>query len=679
MDLSEINQIQQLAVAESLVAGLKGFAIPYPLSLAEWAAKHFYLSTESSYDEQAWKAWPYQEAIMACISNDEIEEVDWMKSARTGNTKIMLAAIGYFAEHKRRNQAMWQPTDDDRTEFVKTELDTMLRDVAIMQHVFPSHISRHRDNTLSQKNFIGSTLHLKGGKAAKNYRRISIDVGYIDEADAFDRDVEKEGDPYTLAAKRAEGSTFPKMVVGGTPKSKGFSLIEDRTLLADERFRFYIPCPHCEKLHLITWGGKDEPHGFKWHLNEEGEPDPDSVRHLCPHCASLITQGEYLSAWNRGIFANEDLSIFLDGNGVFKDAAGNILPAPRHLAFLGVWTAYSPAASWPQILRDFWAAHKKKQAGDNGLMKAFVNTTKGEPWEKLTPTTSRRAQNPTPWALSRWAASCCCAPSIRKTTASKPPCAAMVVAARPGPSPTKSSTAAPEKMRYGTTSKNSYLTPNSSTPAEKPCASLRHPLTPAVTSHKPSTISPFATSTATSLPFADLQAVRSTSKMAFKKWTSTGAAASRSAACSFGTSEQTSQKTSCTAVCNSRATDPVTCTSPTNSPTNGSSSSPEKPAPNARERAPAKPDGYPFASALKPGTAPFTSCGWKRISNLPRSQPSSGPLLKKKCNPQYSICFRRRKKQKAKRRNYKKPYQPTPTPRQPPHRHRKNAPRHRAA
>lgn len=382
MDLSEINQIQQLAVAESLVAGLKGFAIPDPLSLAEWAAKHFYLSTESSYDEQAWKAWPYQEAIMACISNDDIEEVDWMKSARTGNTKIMLAAIGYFAEHKRRNQAMWQPTDDDRTEFVKTELDTMLRDVAIMQHVFPSHISRHRDNTLSQKNFIGSTLHLKGGKAAKNYRRISIDVGYIDEADAFDRDVEKEGDPYTLAAKRTEGSTFPKMVVGGTPKSKGFSLIEDRTMLADERFRFYIPCPHCEKLHLITWGGKDEPQGFKWRLNEEGEPDPDSVRHLCPHCASLITQGEYLSVWKRGIFANEDLSIFLDGNGVFKDAAGNILPAPRHIAFLGVWTAYSPAASWPQILRDFWAAHKKKQAGDNGLMKAFVNTTKGEPWEE---------------------------------------------------------------------------------------------------------------------------------------------------------------------------------------------------------------------------------------------------------------------------------------------------------
>jgi hypothetical protein len=69
---------------------------------------------------------------MSCISNDDIYEVDWQKSARTGYTKIVLAAQGYFAEHKRRNQAVWQPTDDDATAYVKTELDPMLRDVVAM-------------------------------------------------------------------------------------------------------------------------------------------------------------------------------------------------------------------------------------------------------------------------------------------------------------------------------------------------------------------------------------------------------------------------------------------------------------------------------------------------------------------------------------------------------------------
>lgn len=231
-------------LSQRLVRGLAAVGIPEPLNLEQWATQHFYLSAESSYVEQRWQAWPYQRAILAAISHDDIREVDWVKSARTGYTKIILAAKGYFAHHKRRNQALWQPTDDDAIAYVKTELDPMLRDVAVMREVFPAYMARHKDNTLDQKKFIGSMLHIKGGKAAKNYRRISIDVAYLDELDAFDGDVENEGDPVTLAAKRIEGATFPKLVCGSTPKLRGFSLIEARAGLADERFKFAIPCPH---------------------------------------------------------------------------------------------------------------------------------------------------------------------------------------------------------------------------------------------------------------------------------------------------------------------------------------------------------------------------------------------------------------------------------------------------
>ena len=77
---------------------------------------------------------------MCCISNDDIYEIDWRKSARTGYTKIITAAMAYNAKHKRRNQVMWQPTDDDRDEFVKTELEPMLRDVKCMQEVFPEFL-----------------------------------------------------------------------------------------------------------------------------------------------------------------------------------------------------------------------------------------------------------------------------------------------------------------------------------------------------------------------------------------------------------------------------------------------------------------------------------------------------------------------------------------------------------
>jgi len=373
MDLSEHTRFSVPALAQHLARGLGAFGVPEPMTLSEWAELHFYLSAESSYVEQAWVPWSFQRAIMACISNDDIREVIWRKSARVGYTKIILAAIGYFAQHKRRNQAMWQPTDDDRDEFVKTELDPMLRDVSVMESVFPAYLARHKDNTLQAKKFLGSITHLKGGKAAKNYRRISVDTGYLDEYDAFDASVEKEGDPGTLAAKRIEGATFPKLVIGSTPKLKGFSNIEKRERDADVFLTRNIPCPECGDLHPITWGGKDETHGFKW-----TDDDPASVRHLCPHCGALIDQAQFLASADLGIYRADDGTTCDDG-GLFRDAQGVLIRPPARVAF-HLWSAYSPNVSWSGIVRDFLAAYREAGEGKREKLQAFWNTTLGDYW-----------------------------------------------------------------------------------------------------------------------------------------------------------------------------------------------------------------------------------------------------------------------------------------------------------
>lgn len=374
MDLSEHTRFVIPALEQHLARGLGAFGVPEPMTLADWAESHFYLSAESSYVEQAWKPWSFQRAIMACISNDDVREVIWRKSARVGYTKIILAAIGYFAQHKRRNQAMWQPTDDDRDEFVKTELDPMLRDVKVMESVFPAYLARHKDNTLQAKKFLGSICHLKGGKAAKNYRRISVDVGYLDEYDAFDANIEKEGDPGTLAAKRIEGATFPKLVVGSTPKLKGFSNIEKRERDADIILRRHIPCPECGEFHPITWGGKDEPHGFKW-----SDENPETVRHLCPHCGALIDQAQFLAVESRGIYRAED-GTTCDDDGAFHSADGEPMRPPARVAFVDTWSAYSPNVSWIEIVRDFVAAHREAGEGRKEKLQAFWNTTLGDYW-----------------------------------------------------------------------------------------------------------------------------------------------------------------------------------------------------------------------------------------------------------------------------------------------------------
>lgn len=394
MSFMETFEVDYSHVERRLQAGMAAWAVPEPMTLDEWARDHFYLSAESSYVEQRWTPWPFQRGIMACISNDDVAEIDLKKSARVGYTKMLLAAIGYFAEHKRRNQALWQPTDDDAEDFVKSELDPMLRDVKAMRTVFPAYLQRHKDNTLKQKKFLGSLLRVLGGKAGKNYRRISIDTGYLDELDAFDRDVEKEGDPPTLAGKRVEGATFPKLVCGSTPKQRGFSLIDERCTRADERFTFQVACPDCQGRHPLTWGGKDEPHGFKWHPDK-----PETVVHLCPHCSSYITQAEYLAIADAGVWINSDGTIHLHADGRFTTPDDEPVPTPSHVAF-HVWTAYSPVVAWAQVVREFLAAHEKMLEGDDTKMKAWVNTTRGECWEgeieELDPDDLRNRAEPFP-------------------------------------------------------------------------------------------------------------------------------------------------------------------------------------------------------------------------------------------------------------------------------------------
>lgn len=355
--------------------GLKTLAAPIPQRLSQWAEENFYLSKESSYQQGAWRAHPYQVAILDCMGNDEITEVDFIKSARVGYTKMLLAAMAYFAEHKRRNQALWQPTDDDADRFSKIEFDTMMRDVAVMRPIFPWLEQRHKNNTTSLKVFIGATVYLRGGKAARAYRALSVDVAILDELDGFDLDIEKEGSPFLLSGKRIEGATFPKHIVGSTPKLRGFSMVEDRCDVADEFFRFHIPCPHCRQWTQLRWGGKDKAYGFKWI-----DGDQSTVRHACEHCASLCTQAEFLAIWSAGRWISPN-GVWIDPLGQFRGVDGELVATPSHVAF-HIWTAYSPMVDWPDIVKEFLYAKAKAKRGDKAALKTFVNTTLGESWEE---------------------------------------------------------------------------------------------------------------------------------------------------------------------------------------------------------------------------------------------------------------------------------------------------------
>lgn len=363
------------AIKRAVRAGLAPLKADPPMPFSTWAEQNFEMDEESSHRRGLWEAWPFQIAWMDAFSNDDIFEVNVEKAKRVGYTKTIVGFSQYNAAHRRRKQAIWQPTDDDRDSFEKSEISPAFD---ICKALDPVRRAGRDDDTIRFKRFRGSVLHLLGAKAARSFRRITIAVAILDEVDAMDQVVEKTIDPYTGAVGRLEGAPFPKIILGTTPRHKLTSHIRRRVECANAVMEYLITCPHCGVQHPLLWGGSDVAHGFKWDAG-----DPSTVRHVCPHCREAISQGDYLRVWKQGMSVSRCGQYAYDHIAkVWLDADGKPRRPPRHVAFVNLWTAYSPQRTWVDIVREFLEARKAQKAGDSGPMQGFKNETLADVWEE---------------------------------------------------------------------------------------------------------------------------------------------------------------------------------------------------------------------------------------------------------------------------------------------------------
>lgn len=370
-----LSEKQRTELAKAVRTGLSVLHRAPPVTGVEWADEHFYLSPESSYIDGKWETVPNQVAILNAMTNDGITEFNWVKSARVGYTKCIVAAIGYFLEHKKRNLAIWQPDDAARDRFSKKHVDPMIRDVSAVRELFPWLSKKHKNNTIESKTFSnGRVVHLLGGKAAKNYREISVDAAFYDELSKFDLDVEGEGTPTFLGDKRLEGSAFGKSIRGSTPGVDGECHISLAAEQAEHYFERYVPCPHCGTHQTLKLGGKDLHFGLKWDHSLPPAKRAASVRYQCEACEELFDYSDFKEADRDGYWESRQGLRTWDGVDFYHADSGEIAPTPASVAF-HLWAVYSHFSPWSRIVSDWYKAQRSRKT-----LKSFTNTTLGEAW-----------------------------------------------------------------------------------------------------------------------------------------------------------------------------------------------------------------------------------------------------------------------------------------------------------
>ena len=292
---------------------------------------------------------PYLREIMDQLSPaSAVQRVVFMKGSQIGGTECGNNWLGYIIHLAPGPVMAVAPTVELAKRNSKQRVEPLIEDVPELRERVKPARSRDSGNTMLSKEFVGGLLILTGANSAVGLRSMPARYLFLDEIDAYPGDVDGEGDPILLAERRS--ATFNrrrKVFMVSTPTVKGLSRIQREFEASDQRF-YHVPCPHCGHFQPLRFTQLRWPEGH-----------PHQVSYVCEACEELIQEHHKTAMLALGRWQ--------------PTAAGNGT-AGYHLSSL-----YSPVGwfSWADAAAMFEQAKQNPE-----LMKGFVNTVLGEPYEE---------------------------------------------------------------------------------------------------------------------------------------------------------------------------------------------------------------------------------------------------------------------------------------------------------
>jgi phage terminase large subunit GpA-like protein len=315
------------------------------MNVSEWADTHRHLSQNASGEPGPWRTerTPYLREIMDCLSpSSPVEKVVFMKGAQIGGTEAGNNWIGYVIHHAPGPMLAVQPTVEMAKRWSKQRVAGLIDSTPVLRERVKEARSRDSGNTVQSKEFPGGILVMTGANSAVGLRSMPVRYLFLDEVDAYDFDVDGEGDPVSLASQRTITFGNRKIFLVSTPTIQGFSRIELEYEASDRR-RWWVPCPECNEYQVL-----DEKR-LQWPKDQ-----PEEAAYYCEHCGVAIPS--HRKAW-------------MNSRGVWR--ADNPVSA-----IAGFWLSglNSPWLTWAQI------AERKAAAKDDAAMKVYVNTIEARTW-----------------------------------------------------------------------------------------------------------------------------------------------------------------------------------------------------------------------------------------------------------------------------------------------------------
>jgi phage terminase large subunit GpA-like protein len=347
MDVFHQTDESRTQLVADLKRSLDQLKPPPKLSVAEWADTERRLDSQSSSEPGRWitSRAEYQRGIMDACSDPTVKEVVVMCGAQLGKSEMLLNTIGYHMAHDPAPILMMQPTVDMAQSFSKDRVTAgLLKSTPCLREKVRDNRGKDSGNTALHKIFPGGALSLVGANSPSSLASRPIRVVLCDEVDRYPASAGTEGDPISLAKRRAATFWNRKIILVSTPTNRGASRIEDAYHESDQR-KFMVPCKDCGEHQEMKWA------------NVSWERDlPKTAVYGCEYCGSVWSDADRARAVAKGHWKASE---------TFNGVAG------FHLSAL-----YSPWSVLADAVEEFLGARK-----DPMRLRTFVNTFLGETWE----------------------------------------------------------------------------------------------------------------------------------------------------------------------------------------------------------------------------------------------------------------------------------------------------------
>ena len=281
---------------------------------------------------------------MDACSDPNISEVVVMAGAQLGKTEAILNIIGYHIHHNPCPILVLQPTLDMAQSFSKDRVASgLIRSTPAIRDKVKDPRARDSGNTTLHKVFPGGAITMVGANSPSGLASRPIRLVLCDEVDRYPSSAGAEGDPISLARKRAATFWNRKIVMVSTPTNDGASRIQDAYEKSDQR-KYHVPCKHCHHEQVLKWAG------VQW---EEGQPD--TAGYMCEHCGVLWNESDRVWSIRNGQWV---------ATAEFKGVAG--------FSINGLYSPWTPLADG---VRDFLNVKKNPEQ-----LRVWTNTYLGELW-----------------------------------------------------------------------------------------------------------------------------------------------------------------------------------------------------------------------------------------------------------------------------------------------------------